>query len=360
MANKYNEHAQWIQDQNPGGMNAYTKMQNDRYAAALKGNDVDLLNKLNADAQRVGYSLTTPTPELKLPEYQAFDYKNFSYDPKNDTSYKQYADMFARQGQSAGEQSLASTAAATGGMPSSYAAAANAQAQQAYAKKTADIIPELEQNAYGRYSNDRNLAYGEHQNIYNSALTNAQLSNEDQWKNLDYTDSRNDLEYDRGKADEAFDYTKFINEQGRNDNLNQLGIDNTYRQSAFDYGVGQDSKNFNYRAGQDSIGNSLSQQKFDYGKTQDELDRQDKTKIMNEERYRANLEANYPNTVMGQLESRDKEQKQAEADSNLKMLMIDAMQAKNPDKWLSEKGPYLTAEEYKIIQGMLKDRKGLQ
>ena len=77
-------------------------------------------------------------PTLNLPEYKPFDYKDFnykdfSYDVNNDNIYKQYAEQFARQGQSAGEQALANTSA-TGGMPSSYAAA-NAQAQQAYAKK---------------------------------------------------------------------------------------------------------------------------------------------------------------------------------------------------------------------------------
>ncbi len=54
----YNEHQQHIQDTFAGGLDAYTKLQNDRYNTALQNNDVDLLKRLQEDSQRVGYSLT--------------------------------------------------------------------------------------------------------------------------------------------------------------------------------------------------------------------------------------------------------------------------------------------------------------
>lgn len=54
----YNEHQQHIQDTFAGGLDAYTKLQNDRYNTALQNNDVDLLRRLQEDSQRVGYSLT--------------------------------------------------------------------------------------------------------------------------------------------------------------------------------------------------------------------------------------------------------------------------------------------------------------
>jgi hypothetical protein len=57
-----NEHADYINKTYAGGLDAYTKLQNDRYNAALANNDVDTLNKLNADALRVGYKLTNNQP----------------------------------------------------------------------------------------------------------------------------------------------------------------------------------------------------------------------------------------------------------------------------------------------------------
>jgi hypothetical protein len=66
----YNEHQQHIQDTFAGGLDAYTKLQNDRYNTALQNNDVDLLKRLQADSQRVGYSLTPNQPvQPAMPDY---------------------------------------------------------------------------------------------------------------------------------------------------------------------------------------------------------------------------------------------------------------------------------------------------
>lgn len=63
----YNEHQQYIQDTNPGGLDAYTKLQNDRYSQALASNDIDLLKNLQSDSQRVGYKLNAPQPQAVQP-----------------------------------------------------------------------------------------------------------------------------------------------------------------------------------------------------------------------------------------------------------------------------------------------------
>ena len=405
-----NEHADYINKTNPGGLDAYTKLQNDRYNSALQNNDVDLLNKLNADAQRVGYSFNAPKqeeipqmkiPELKLPEYEKFNYedfkydknfdydefnyKDFNYDVNNDNLYKVYADKYAREGQSASEQALANTAAATGGMPSSYAAAANSQAQQAYAKKTADMIPVLEGQAYDKYSNernfsyqdytndrnleydkfnndrnfsyqdylnDRNLGYSEHQNVYNAELNNAQTMYNDGWQKLNYADSRNDLTYDRGKQQEAFDYEKFLNDQNRGDTLSQRDIDNTYRQGTFDWNVNTDERdynrniytddrNYNYGVGQDSIRNNiswanqgLSQSKFEYDKQQDELSRQDRIDAEQQLKIAAEEEAQFQKDVSYKISD----------------FTAEALKAKSPLEYLRTNAYGLTADEYKQVE----------
>lgn len=50
----------YIDSNRPGGMNSYAAIQRDRYRQAVASNDVDLINRLNADAVRVGYSLQDP------------------------------------------------------------------------------------------------------------------------------------------------------------------------------------------------------------------------------------------------------------------------------------------------------------
>ena len=78
----------------------------------------------------------------------------FSYDYATDPSYQAYLNAFTRQGNSASEAAMAQSAANTGGIASSYAAAVANQMRQAYAQKAADMIPQLEQQAYERYAND--------------------------------------------------------------------------------------------------------------------------------------------------------------------------------------------------------------
>lgn len=78
----YNEHQQYIQDTHPGGYDAYTKLQNDRYNTALQNNDVDLLRRLQEDSQRVGYSLT-PNYQVQPATPQTPEIPDFSKEIKD-------------------------------------------------------------------------------------------------------------------------------------------------------------------------------------------------------------------------------------------------------------------------------------
>ena len=302
------------------------------------------------------YSGTTPT--LNMPEYKPFSYKDFNYNAKNDDIYKQYAEQFARQGQSAGERSLAGAAAATGGMPSSFAAAANAQAQQAYAKKTADMIPVLEQNAYNRYSGERNFSYQDYMNQYNADVDRAKSMYDADWQstNFNYQDYLNQYNagvdktraaYDSEIGQRDFNYQNYLNKS-----------DSDYRQSEFDWRKDIDVRDFNYGAGQDAIRNSiswanhnLSQSKFDYGKEQDEL-AQEGSKW---DRYFDAIEDNYPNSVMGQLEAKEAEAQEAERQNNIRAAVSSALQAPNAAEWLKENAAYLSDDEYASVIKILKD-----
>ena len=82
--------------------------------------------------------------------------EKFTYDPNTDPLYGQYRDSYTREGSRAMQDTLGEVAAQTGGLASSYAASAGAQANQNYMAKLADKIPELSQLAYSMYNDDYN------------------------------------------------------------------------------------------------------------------------------------------------------------------------------------------------------------
>jgi hypothetical protein len=53
----YNEHRAYLDQTYPGGSSAYIRSQQQRYQEAVRSGDIDLQNRLRADAARVGYTL---------------------------------------------------------------------------------------------------------------------------------------------------------------------------------------------------------------------------------------------------------------------------------------------------------------
>ena len=82
------------------------------------------------------------------------NYGSFEYDPQKDGIYSAYKKQYLREGERAGANAMAQAAAASGGVPSSYAVTAGQQAGNYYAGQLADMVPTLEQNAYQRYLKD--------------------------------------------------------------------------------------------------------------------------------------------------------------------------------------------------------------
>lgn len=81
----------------------------------------------------------------------------FNYNAESDAAFRQYKQMYTREGQRAAEDTVGQLAGRTGGMMNSYAASAASQQQQYFAQQIADKIPELEQMAYERYLNEFNM-----------------------------------------------------------------------------------------------------------------------------------------------------------------------------------------------------------
>lgn len=112
-----------------------------------------------------GYYKTGETPR----EFTYADAPSFAYSTEEDPLYQAYKKQYLREGQRATEDALGAAAAASGGIPSSYAATAAAQAGGYYAAQLADKVPELYNFAYSRYGDevkqhntDREFAYKQH------------------------------------------------------------------------------------------------------------------------------------------------------------------------------------------------------
>lgn len=77
--------------------------------------------------------------------------KSFSYNPYDDDLYEFYRQQYIREGDRAMEDLLGELSVSTGGVASSYAVSAAAQARENYNRKLTDKIPELYEDAYERY-----------------------------------------------------------------------------------------------------------------------------------------------------------------------------------------------------------------
>lgn len=88
------------------------------------------------------------------------NYGDFKYDPASDPLYSDYKKSYLREGSRAAANALAQSAAATGGMPSSYAELAAQQAANYYAGKLADAVPTLRAQALDEWNNGLNVLRG--------------------------------------------------------------------------------------------------------------------------------------------------------------------------------------------------------
>ena len=197
-----------------------------------------------------GYQNTAPRPSYEN-RYDAqidglvnamLNRPDFSYDPAADDLYSAYRKQYLREGKRATEDTLGAASAATGGIPSSYAATAASQAGDYYNARLTDKIPELYQLAYQKYLNDFSLdqsklaaVQGVEQADYAKYLNELSQYNAD--RNFGYNawgDGYNMLANNLASARdmEQTDYQKY---------LNDLAQFNTNRN--FDYGVLTDEIN---------------------------------------------------------------------------------------------------------------------
>lgn len=80
-------------------------------------------------------------------------YGPYSYDPNSDSLYQFYKDQYINNGKRAMQDTMGQAAGLTGGYGSTYAESAAQQSYNNYLQQLNAMVPELEQNAYNRWSN---------------------------------------------------------------------------------------------------------------------------------------------------------------------------------------------------------------
>lgn len=98
--------------------------------------------------------------------------KPFSYDFNADPLYNQYKDRYQDQGKMAMMDTQAESAALSGGYGNSYGVTAGNLAYQNYLKGLNDIIPDLHDSAYNKYSQEGQDMYNK-LNAYQTAESQA-------------------------------------------------------------------------------------------------------------------------------------------------------------------------------------------
>lgn len=123
---------------------------------AAENSNVDaLFNKFN-EAYKNPAPTWTPRYEAEIQGLLSdiSNRKGFSYNMNEDKMYQQYRDQYIREGQRAMKDTAAQTAAMTGGYGSTYGAIAAQQGYDNYLAGLNDRVPQLEQMAYGRYTDE--------------------------------------------------------------------------------------------------------------------------------------------------------------------------------------------------------------
>ena len=169
--------------------------------------------------------------------------EDFRYDPETDPLYGQYRKQYTREGTRAQQEAIGTAAAASGGIPSSYAATAAAQAGDYYAAQMTDKIPELYQLAYNKYMNDYNMklsdlgvVQGAEQSDYDRYLNELNQYNTD--RSFDYQNLLDEINQQTQRRSEELQMAMLAAQYGDYSFLKKLGIDTSAYEAAAGGGSG--------------------------------------------------------------------------------------------------------------------------
>ena len=150
--------------------------------------------------------------------------KDFTYDANMDPLYKQYAEAYKRNGNTAMRDTMANAATLSGGFSNSFAQTAGQQQYNQYMTALNDKIPELYAMAYDKYINEGNDLL----NKYNLLNTNDRQAIEDFYTNADFHNNLYQQEFgnDYGMFGDTRSYLDALASREQSDYWNQQQLDN--------------------------------------------------------------------------------------------------------------------------------------
>lgn len=160
---------------------------------------------------------------------QIMNREDFSYDAETDPLFGQYRKEYTREGKRATADALAEAAAASGGIPSSYASTAAGQAGNYYASQLTDKIPELYQLAFQKYMNEANLKYSDLAAFQSAEASDfekflAQLDQYNTDRSFAYGQLLDEIDSQTLERNEALDKAVLAATYGDYSFLNDMGI----------------------------------------------------------------------------------------------------------------------------------------
>lgn len=224
---------------------------------AAENSNVDaLFNKFN-EAYKNPAPTWTPRYEAEIQGLLSdiSNRKGFSYNMNEDPMYQQYRDQYIREGQRAMKDTAAQTAALTGGYGSTYGAIAAQQGYDNYLAGLNDVVPQLEQQAYGRYTDEladkynqlgayqteENRLYGQYMDALGQYNTDRSFAFGSMQAAMDQNNHENEFDRSLFESDRNYGLTeeqwKFQQQQQAIENalstgdyskLKELGFDTSY------------------------------------------------------------------------------------------------------------------------------------
>lgn len=224
---------------------------------AAENSNVDaLFNKFN-EAYKNPAPTWTPRYEAEIQGLLSdiSNRKEFSYNMNEDPMYQQYRDQYIREGQRAMKDTAAQTAALTGGYGSTYGAIAAQQGYDNYLAGLNDRVPQLEQMAYGRYTDEladkynqlgayqteENRLYGQYMDALGQYNTDRSFAFGSMQAAMDQNNHENEFDRSLFESDRNYGLTeeqwKFQQQQQAIENalstgdyskLKELGFDTSY------------------------------------------------------------------------------------------------------------------------------------
>lgn len=224
---------------------------------AAENSNVDaLFNKFN-EAYKNPAPTWTPRYEAEIQGLLSdiSNRKGFSYNMNEDKMYQQYRGQYIREGKRAMEDTAAQTAALTGGYGSTYGAIAAQQGYDNYLAALNDRVPQLEQMAYGRYTDEladkynqlgayqteENRLYGQYMDALGQYNTDRNFAFGSMQAAMDQNNHENEFDRSLFESDRSYGLTeeqwKFQQQQQAIENalstgdyskLKELGFDISY------------------------------------------------------------------------------------------------------------------------------------